>query len=339
MRSVVWSVKGVPFFPLTFLTNGDRAVELFFILSGFVLTLPYALGVREMTNLRDILHFYRHRAARLIPLYALCVLISMIFIVHPPLEPALFARDIAWMATFTFHFVKNMWYPHYNGDLWSIGVEVWFAVLFPFLLIFKRKTSLRTLILAMLFIGLFIKTLGAWRLGLGRQYVTDNFLSFLDTFGVGMLIAYAYAKQYRPGRWAVPLGLLLILGAGQLIDYMYSGSVVRLLYAPAIEMINIGFFFVILRLLYSTGWFVRTFVASVPLQLIGMMSYSLYVWHSLIIGSFRSADSLWLLTVSMLLLGALSLLTYRFVEFRSVADWRELLPSSLRRPFPHPQAK
>src|SRR5690349_10921917 len=43
------------------IANGWTGVNLFFILSGFVLFLPYASGTRAMTSVHDAVTFYRHR--------------------------------------------------------------------------------------------------------------------------------------------------------------------------------------------------------------------------------------------------------------------------------------
>lgn len=55
----------------------NMAVNMFFILSGLVLTLPYAQGKRFMRTRSDILWFFRHRAARLLPLYYVCLFVMM----------------------------------------------------------------------------------------------------------------------------------------------------------------------------------------------------------------------------------------------------------------------
>src|SRR6266436_3965033 len=51
------------------LTNGSTGVNLFFVLSGFVLSLPFAAGDRPLGTTRDWLSFYRRRALRLMPLF------------------------------------------------------------------------------------------------------------------------------------------------------------------------------------------------------------------------------------------------------------------------------
>src|ERR1700689_3768513 len=53
----------------SFLSYGWIGVPLFFVLSGFVLYLPYAEGGAKLATGADALNFYRRRAERLLPLY------------------------------------------------------------------------------------------------------------------------------------------------------------------------------------------------------------------------------------------------------------------------------
>src|SRR4051812_44273760 len=55
--------------PFAVLSNGWLGVNLFFVLSGFVLFLPYERSSRTMATLSDLKWFYAHRFQRLMPLY------------------------------------------------------------------------------------------------------------------------------------------------------------------------------------------------------------------------------------------------------------------------------
>src|ERR1019366_5166991 len=63
-----FSIGNLPVFPLTYLGHGWLGVDLFFILSGFVLYLPYANGSRELKTKDHLWTFYKNRASRLLPL-------------------------------------------------------------------------------------------------------------------------------------------------------------------------------------------------------------------------------------------------------------------------------
>ena len=69
----------IPICPLP-LAHGWMGVNLFFVLSGFVLSLPYAEKRRRIETWDDAKAFWRHRARRLMPLYYFTVVIAWMFV-------------------------------------------------------------------------------------------------------------------------------------------------------------------------------------------------------------------------------------------------------------------
>jgi peptidoglycan/LPS O-acetylase OafA/YrhL len=61
----------------TFITDAWLGVNIFFVLSGFVLYLPCRLERRKIEGLADFRTFYQHRAQRLLPLYFIVVFVSL----------------------------------------------------------------------------------------------------------------------------------------------------------------------------------------------------------------------------------------------------------------------
>jgi peptidoglycan/LPS O-acetylase OafA/YrhL len=87
-----------------------------------------------------------------------------------------------------------------------------------------------------------------------------------------------------------------------------------------------------------SGWLargpslVRRAIENRPLQLLGMMCYSVYLWHGIVMlpfyQSFREGWLPYLTYLGLMLL--LSAATYRYIVFRQVSDWGELLPARAR---------
>ena len=74
-----FELGGFQLFPFTYLSNGWMGVNLFFFLSGFVLYLPYVMRKRTINNRQNLWEFYKRRAQRLMPLYYICLFISVVF--------------------------------------------------------------------------------------------------------------------------------------------------------------------------------------------------------------------------------------------------------------------
>lgn len=67
-------------------------------------------------------------------------------------------------------------------------------------------------------------------------------------------------------------------------------------------------------------------LANRPIQLIGMMCYSIYMWHVLIIGKTAPRAGAYHFFIFLLSIASVSWLSYRHVEFGKVRSIRSLLP-------------
>ncbi len=107
--------------------NGRFAVQLFFILSGFILTYTYS---GKLTDSSGDGRFWEARFARVWPLYLLSLLLSSWFMHTTPHLPA---------AVATICMVQS-WNPlsvgsggSWNGVCWTLSCEAFFYVLFPYM--------------------------------------------------------------------------------------------------------------------------------------------------------------------------------------------------------------
>jgi peptidoglycan/LPS O-acetylase OafA/YrhL len=126
--------------------------------------------------------------------------------------------------------------------------------------------------------------------------------------------------------WSLPVGLVLILATLWLWGGWYRGELPVWSAAFYSWPLDVGIFIAVCHLGRGAG-LARSALESRPLQLLGMMCYSIYVWHGLVI--LRYAPSFnqglqYLAYLSTVL--ALAFLTYRYVEFGKANSMRELLP-------------
>jgi len=94
--------------------QGGLGVLWFFLLSGFVLSLPYVEQPRALLNLSELGRFFRNRVLRIVPIY----LVAVTFLATRP------NRDLEWFL-WNASFIKG-W-----NHLWSVAEEVRFYLLFP----------------------------------------------------------------------------------------------------------------------------------------------------------------------------------------------------------------
>lgn len=113
--------------------KGYFGVTLFFILSGFILTITY-LKTFEKVSFSVISNFFIARFARIYPLYLFCLLaaISFNFLINKTVPSYFFEHLLAvqsWSGSTEVAFGLN-------GPGWSIGVELFLYMVFPIIIVF-----------------------------------------------------------------------------------------------------------------------------------------------------------------------------------------------------------
>jgi peptidoglycan/LPS O-acetylase OafA/YrhL len=322
-------------------SNGWMGVNLFFFCSGFVLYLPYRSGRRKFSSRRDLFWFWRHRAERLLPLFYFSLLVG----VGVSVTAQEFTHPSVWAALFMalsglFIFCPWTFMPIGNGVLWSLGVEVLFSAVFPFLERGMRRIGAGRLLVATAALGLLCRVLGYGLFreqGLYLNFASDGILGRLDDFVWGMVCAAAYVTGRLPQtRLTMPLGAALMLFSAVVSDWWFAGWVPYWMQAFNFTLFSAGVFLLVSGLLLHDSW-LRRCLEFRPLQVIGMMCFSIYAWHAILYTQMYSqAERLSLhavlqgLPAYLLLVGGVAIVSYRFVEFPK-KDWREIF---LLRPAP-----
>jgi len=312
---------GVPVFPFTHLSNTWMGVNLFFLDSGFVLYLPFALGRRAIHGIGDVRALYARRAWRLLPLYYVMLAVCWVLdaaVLHHVRSPWV---EIPAYASFAFSVISQLWQPRLNGALWSIGVEVCFSLSFPFLVVLVQRVGMARFVAAACAMALATRYL-AYARHLGVQNtltlntLADSLLGRIDNFALGMAAATLFAggwRAVRPGV-AVAAAFLLYTASCWLWDTSLALGEPGLS-APlgGYALANVAFFLLLMAALRSRGWLQRLLVLA-PLRAAGIGCYSLYLVHVPLLWLFHgNPGGPWVL-VYWALTGSLSYATYRFIE-------------------------
>lgn len=135
---------------------GHLGVTLFFVISGFLITL-LMLRENERTGTLNLFDFYRRRTLRIVP--ALSFFLLMVFLLQA--AGRLFIAPKYWLAalTYTMCYVNGgNAHPETACNIahtWSLSVEEHFYLLWPVLLLYaKPKTAYKTLLVYLLLVPL-----------------------------------------------------------------------------------------------------------------------------------------------------------------------------------------
>ncbi len=300
---------------LAFLAEGHTAVALFMVLSGFILTRG-ALDAEV-----SVLRFLRNRLLRTYPLFLLLVAAGVA--ASPQFQWSALLQTLSGFANLPGALVA----PPFTSLLWTIAIEWQFYVLFP-LLVAVLKPAWTRQMLGLLAVLLLFRGFAVLAGGNARDLAYLTLLGRLDQFLLGMWAAWflqAHALSPRKGAWlaaASVSAMVLALWAFNAAGGWPLVAAWKLAW-PTLE----GALWTAFILGYVAfadrfhGRFSRALAA------IGVVSYSLYLTHFLVIHAFLHlgwvpvltgdavCDAL-LITVGLALPAALALsaLTYRFVE-------------------------
>jgi peptidoglycan/LPS O-acetylase OafA/YrhL len=304
------------------LSNGWLGVNLFFILSGFVLYLPFADGRRAISARKDLLGFYKRRAKRLLPLYFFSVFLLFGLVGHSTVESVFF------LSTLTFTFTKSYFHPEINWVLWSLGIEVWFSLIFPLVIFSVKRFGWNRTALIILSASLLIRLFGAGCSSTGSGVISilnpikDSLIGRLDDFFIGMMLAHLHACGFRTTHSPLLLivGLLVWMCAGVYSDFILTRHLPIWSIAFTNSIFQIGTCLIVLAALS------RNCLKFWVLELLGMMCYSLYIWHGVLMTHLSPYPHTGGKTKFIVILLIVSWISYRYIEFGHVKQVSELLP-------------
>jgi peptidoglycan/LPS O-acetylase OafA/YrhL len=267
--------------------GGFVGVDIFFVISGFLITSILLTNIQE-TNTLQITKFYERRARRILPaLYAILIFCTFygVFFLSPFASRDLFQSILAttlFLENFLLVFESSNYFA-YSSELkplmhtWSLSIEEQFYVFAPFflLLITKiQKISLEVIVLIsilILFAGNIVFSQNEYLFGfyslLGRSW---------ELLAGSFLAIYTFdnkKKNYNLLHSNIMsiLGLMLILGSIIFLDEN-SRNLRALLIMPVIGT-------ALIILFSHKRSFVYKLLSSKSLVFIGLISFSLYLWH------------------------------------------------------------
>lgn len=311
--------------------RGHWGVELFFVISGFILGLPFAAQHTNGGKRISLKRYFARRLTRLEPPYIAAMSLTALL--------AIVVRgDIVKVVLV--HLGAHLLYLHnfafstgsLNAVTWSLEVEVQFYLLAPLLaLVFKLPSWWRraVLILAMPIFG----TIGYCLFLLNAD---KSLLQYLHLFAGGFLLADLHLHTTQNQTDAAKttrdlVGLALFLS----LPVLFANKLIGALLAP---LAITTFYYCVLQ-----GNLLRRAFSSLVVSRIGGMCYSMYLLHflvisavgRLVIGHSMSSYTFGLLMVAGVCLPAIlasTVVFFRIIELPCMyPDWAARLVALLRR--------
>ncbi len=265
-----------------FLLNGDSSVEMFFFLSGFILTYTNCKAAPLQAG-----RFYFFRFARIYPVYIVgMALFFPAILAH--LAKIHFSTGAVWSRVAIYGTAAGLliqaWVPKWslawNGPGWSLSAEAFFYAVFPAALGRIRKATMGTLLLVW-------PVLWAWSAipvvlyahlpnDIQAHYWVRDLVEFdpllrLPEFLGGMVAAAVMLSMNCQRLAGADLGAAIMLAIIVMTDVYASHAVGKLLFFNEFPAF-------LLLLALSDGFFSRLLSAR-PLVLLGGASYAIYILH------------------------------------------------------------
>lgn len=337
-RSDITGLRAIAVLPVlifhawpTLLPGGFAGVDIFFVISGYLIS-GILFRQLQRTGSVDFSDFYAKRIRRIIP-NLLCVLLFTVAVgwfFMTPNEYLDLGKQV-YSSTFfyqNFRLLKELG-DYFANDasrepllhLWSLAIEEQFYIIFPLLcaLVWKLRANIKALGGVVLLV-----TLGSFCACIFANDQSFRFYFPLTRFwelGVGIVLSYAqHFGFWRPeAQTVLKRNVFSSLGAVLLIISFFTVNEQNF---PGLETLlpTIGAFLILAA---SPKALFNRFLAMPPLVFIGLISYSLYLWHWPLIAYANIVEPMHESWVNGVLLGVgfiISVLAYRFVEtpFRTV---------------------
>lgn len=330
---------------VSLLVGGFLGVDVFFVLSGFLIT---TLLINELTetNTVDRARFYIRRIRRLMPALFLVlffsILVSGLFVLDAAYHVR---RDLPWAMTFVLNwsylffeqsYFVNISRPPLLQHLWSLSVEEQFYVIWPIMLIGLYKVKIGNITPRVkIFIASTVLAIAstAWmvHLSVANGFPIPNDPSRVyfgtDTHAMGLLVGCAAAALWQserlnerltPDRAAAMNGLGLFSIAGLAYFFLYVSELSEFLYRGGFLVLSILTAILVVVAAHPGLKFGQR-LGNPVLKWFGDRSYGIYLWHWPIFVLMRSGiDIQWPDSIAFVVKIAIVLiiadLSYRYIE-------------------------
>tara|TARA_B110000438_G_scaffold303150_1_gene363386 strand:- start:856 stop:1848 length:993 start_codon:yes stop_codon:yes gene_type:complete len=277
-------------------------VEIFFVLSGFVLSNQLIKIHNEKNNLKV---FYIRRLLRTIPLYV----VALIFYTAISNN---FNLDFFKFLIFIQKIIPNFVESNYFMVAWSLSIEEFFYFLFPIYLILYKKTSALRLVIYFIIFLMSVKIL--FYDNLSAEFLRTGTLLRLDSIALGFLLSIFFSRIINYKKIVFFLSFLLIIIFINFKSYFFNNESLNTLYFIFLAQflsITLVISFCNLEIIINKSKLIKGLCSIIANQTYSVYLFHLIIMHFLIMSTSSYINNLF---TYLLLLFIVSFITFKYFE-------------------------
>ncbi len=289
------------------LANGNSGVALFFVLSGFLLSMPFWREVHGSGPPVDVRNYFVRRLARILPAYYLCLFGLLAILLARGDAPSI--NNVLAHIVFLYN-LNDSHILSLNAPFWTLAVEMQFYLLLPFLMLPLRRLSLRAALIsvASLAVGSYLANFGLLSFLLARDQwpiessliwpfslyisgptsfvLTYSTLAHLTYFLIGIATALLFAGSASGRRIRSPRAFR------SRADWVFCAcavAVLLILSTPLDDILQaphghynwpfVPLLLAAMILMTPHSAIARSILEAAPLRRLGLISYGFYIFH------------------------------------------------------------
>ena len=290
-------------------SGGQIGVNIFFVISGFLITL-LLMKEEERNGRISLRDFFIRRSLRIFPVYFLLLLVY--FILHNLSILNIPAGSWLTSLTYTRYFYAGEWE---TGHLWSLSVEEHFYLIWPFVFVYLKRRRVAFAWAIIIIIPVV------------RLFTNISFMHHMFSRGDAIMWGCVFAMYHKPlirfiktkpaYLMVLPFVLLLCCLASKKIFHVVGndGTLYHVLQAFAgsygtITNICVGFI-TLISINYKHNLYYK-FLNTGLMHHIGVLSYSIYIWQQLFFS--YEIGSLSMFPYNIVLIFVVAIISYYLVE-------------------------